>query len=74
MKKQNIFVSLKNLAALYKSSKFLILLGSSNEDVDGSGDDDSTTNVFLLLNTRNICTCCDVVVAQINYPSFKHNT
>jgi len=39
--------------ALYKSSRFLILLGSSDEDVNGDVDDDPS--VFLLLNTGNLC-------------------
>ena len=40
--------------ASYKSSRFLILLGSSDEDVNGDVDDDR--GVFLLLNTGNLCT------------------
>jgi len=40
--------------ASYNSSRFLILLGSSDEDVDGGVDDDPS--VFLLLNTGNLCT------------------
>jgi len=40
--------------ASYNSSRFLILLGSSNEDVDGGVDDDS--GMFLLLNTGDLCT------------------
>jgi hypothetical protein len=40
--------------ASYKFSRFLILLGSSDEDVNGDIDDDH--GVFLLLNTRNLCT------------------
>jgi len=55
MKKQNRFVSLMNLVALYKSFKFLILFGSSNKDADSGGGGDPNINVFLLLNTRNMC-------------------
>ena len=40
--------------ASYKSSRFLILLGSFDEDVNGDVDDDPS--VFLLLNTGNLCT------------------
>jgi len=40
--------------ASYSSSRFLILLGSSDEDADGGVDDDS--GVFLLLNTGDLCT------------------
>jgi hypothetical protein len=40
--------------ASYNSSRFLILLGSSDEDADGGVDDDP--GVFLLLNTGNLCT------------------
>jgi len=42
--------------ASYKSSKFLILLGSSNEDGDGDDDDDPNVGMFLLMNTGNLCT------------------
>jgi len=38
----------------YNSSRFLILLDSSDKDVDGGVGDDS--NVFLLLNTGDPCT------------------
>jgi len=41
--------------ALYKSSRFLILLGSSDEDVNGDVDVDDDPSVFLLLNTGNLC-------------------
>jgi len=41
--------------ALYSSSRFLILLDSSDEDADGGVDDDAP-GVFLLLNTGNLCT------------------
>jgi len=41
--------------ALYKSSRFLILLGSSDEDVNGDVDVDDDPIVFLLLNTGNLC-------------------
>ena len=41
--------------ASYSSSRFLILLGSSDEDADGGVDDDAP-GVFLLLNTGNLCT------------------
>jgi hypothetical protein len=29
---------------------------------------------IIKITTINISICCDVAVAQINYPSFKHNT
>jgi hypothetical protein len=45
-----------NLVTSYKSSKFLILLGSSNKNTDGGGGDDPNIDVFLLLNTGNMCT------------------
>jgi hypothetical protein len=35
-----------NLVASYKSSKFLILFGSSNEDADGGSGGDPNINVF----------------------------
>ena len=41
--------------ASYSSSRFLILLGPYDEDVDGGVDDDDS-GVFLLLNTGNLCT------------------
>jgi len=41
--------------ASYKSSKFIILLGSSNEDGNGD-DDDPNVGMFLLMNTGNLCT------------------
>jgi hypothetical protein len=40
--------------ASYNSSRFLIVLGPSDEDADDGIDDDS--DVFLLLNTGNLCT------------------
>jgi hypothetical protein len=52
-KKQNKFVSLIDLVTPYKSSKFLILCSSSDEDVDDSDDDNHSVGVFLLLNTGN---------------------
>jgi len=39
----------------YKSSIFLILLGSFDENVDNVNDEDPDVGVFLLLNTRNLC-------------------
>jgi len=42
--------------ASHNSSKFLILIGSSDEDANGDVDDDPSVDVFLLLNTRNLCT------------------
>jgi hypothetical protein len=41
--------------ASYKSSKFFILLGSSDEDTNGDVDDDLGIGVFLLLNIGNLC-------------------
>jgi len=41
--------------ASYKSFNFLILFGSSNKDTDNGGGGDPNINVFLLLNTRNMC-------------------
>jgi len=43
--------------ASYKSSKFFILLGSSDEDTNGDVDDDFGIGigVFLLLDTGNLC-------------------
>jgi len=40
--------------ASYNSSRFLIFLGSSDEDVDV--DDGTGVDVLLLLNTGNLCT------------------
>jgi hypothetical protein len=40
--------------ASYNSSRFLILLGPSDEDADSGVDDDS--GVFFLLNIRDLCT------------------
>ena len=45
--------------ASYNSSRFLILLGLSDEVVDGGVDDgvdDDAPGVFLLLNIGNLCT------------------
>jgi len=53
-KKQNRVVSYMTCVASYNSSRFLILLGPSDEDADDGVDDDS--GVFLLLNTGNLCT------------------
>ena len=41
--------------ASYKSSRFFILLGSSDEDTNGDVDDDFGSGVFLFLNTGNMC-------------------
>jgi len=54
VKKQNRAVSSMTWVASYNSFRFLILLGSSDEDADGGVDDDP--GVFLLLNTGNLCT------------------
>ena len=54
VKKQNRVVSSMTRVASYNSSRFLILLGSSDEDADGGVDDDP--DVFLLLNIGNLCT------------------
>jgi len=53
-KKQNRVVSSMTWVASYNSSRFLILFCPSDEDADGGVDDDS--GVFLLLNTRDLCT------------------
>ena len=47
--------------ASYNSSRFLILLSSSDEDVDV--DNGPGIDVLLLLNTGNLCTglCCSSV-------------
>ena len=39
----------------YESSRFLNLLGSSDEDANDDVDDDPSVGVFLLLNTWNLC-------------------
>jgi len=39
----------------YKSSIFLILLGSFDENADNGNDEDPDVGVFLLLNTWNLC-------------------
>jgi hypothetical protein len=40
----------------YKSSIFLIFLGSFDENADNDNDEDPDVGVFLLLNTWNLCT------------------
>eukprot|EP00258_Populus_trichocarpa_P040966 XP_024456985.1 receptor-like protein 1 [Populus trichocarpa] len=54
-KKQNRVVSSMTCVASYNSSRFLILLGPSDEDA-AAGVDDDAPGVFLLLNTGNLCT------------------
>jgi hypothetical protein len=47
------------LSGIIQSSRFLIILGSSDDDGDDDDDDDDddlNVGVFLLLNTRNLCT------------------
>ena len=56
--------------ASYKSSKFLILLSSSNENGDGD-DDDPNVGMFLLMNTRNLCTGVCGSFAYIIRPSIS---
>ncbi|KAL9383915.1 hypothetical protein Peur_024238 [Populus x canadensis] len=55
-KKQNRVVSSMTCVASYNSSRFLILLGPSDDEDVAAGVDDDAPGVFLLLNTGNLCT------------------
>ncbi|KAI5565896.1 hypothetical protein BDE02_14G150200 [Populus trichocarpa] len=86
-KKQNRVVSSMTCVASYNSSRFLILLGpSDDEDVAAGGVDDDAPGVFLLLNTGNLCTglcgsaagiitglCGSAVGTIACIPSFSHH-